>query len=223
MTIAITIPAYRAQRFISDCLESIDRLDLREGVEVVPMVAVDACPETAEAIGGGYYWSAENVGPYVLRNSLMQKIDADYYLSFCADDIILPQAIRELLSIASAGYDIIRPWGQNMDTDMKTPDGEPYHMGVLMVSREALKALGGYRQARIYSDTDLWNRAGDLGLKRIKIPKTLFLRRLHPGQITKSSIGLKTESHKQAKERSRKLRKQGDLCIKPKTVELEER
>ena len=141
MTIAITIPAYRAQRFINDCLDSIDKLDLPEGVEVVPMIAVDSCPETAEAIGGGYYWSSENVGPYVLRNSLMQKIDADYYLSFCADDIILPQAIQELLSIASAGYDIIRPWGQNMDTDMKNPDGEPYHMGVLMMSREPLKAL----------------------------------------------------------------------------------
>jgi glycosyltransferase involved in cell wall biosynthesis len=222
--VAITIPAFKAAPFIEETLESIHGQALDTGIEIIPLIGVDGCKDTAEYLRGGFFWSPENVGPYVIRNSLMEKVpNVDYYLSFCADDVLLEHGLMTMLDYAKQGYDLVKPKGQNMDSLLILPHGEPYHMGVMLFSREVLEALGGYRQARIYSDTDLWNRAKDAGFSRIKISETCFLRRLHGAQITKSEVGLNTMYHKKERARANKLRKAGDLKITPKVVQLEAR
>lgn len=69
------VAAHRARRdWLEACLRSIDAQRIGPGWAVDVRIGVDGCEATSALLlgmGRGHWWSAENVGPYLIRNSLI--------------------------------------------------------------------------------------------------------------------------------------------------------
>src|SRR5690606_19610199 len=128
-------------------------------------VGVDGCEETAlalEALGRPYYWSAENVGAYVLRNSLVAAAYADAYVMFDADDVMLPGFLPKMVRGLRC-KPIVGPSRIEVDETLqpRLPGGRHtlYRHGVCGVRHDAWTTLEGFRAERFGADSDFIARA----------------------------------------------------------------
>jgi hypothetical protein len=226
-TCAVVMAAYRAKRWILTTLESIREQETRDGWTYSLRIGVDGCEETSSLLlaeGEPHWFSPTNVGPYVMRNSLIELEPAEAYAVFDADDVMLPGYLASLLSwmrdgIAGASRHNIDPGGV-VTSDQRIP----YHSGVAVFSDEVWQRLGGYREWPIAADHDFVLRAKalDIGVTRIK--QVLYHRRIHPGSLTQDpTSGYRTEIRARFKADAERLTKRGDLYVEPVTTPLEYR
>jgi glycosyltransferase involved in cell wall biosynthesis len=69
----------------------------------------------------------------------------------------------------------------------------PLAHGTAMIRREALEAVGGWRERGWPEDMDLWLRMVERGARLAKLPRVLYGWRQHPGSATRSDPRYATE------------------------------
>lgn len=223
MIVAVLVAARAAERFIGECLESIDAQELLPGWKCDVRVGVDDCARTSLAVERPHHCSRLNVGPYVMRNSLMALSPADAYAPFDADDIMLPGYLATLVGIA--GQDGIAGGARS---DIKE-DGErtgkvhKFVHGVCVFSAAAMGVLGGYRAWPVVADFDIIARAGAAGVPVRKTREVLYMRRRHAGSLTNSpDVGMHATLRSDLTTASRKLTQAGERHVHPVTTPLVE-
>lgn len=189
LTVAVIIAAHRAERWILECLESVRAQRLPSGVHMDIRVGVDGCHATAavlEAHGERCWWSAENVGPYVIRNSLIGTARADAYAIFDADDMMRSRYLSALLraagtrAIAGAARFTVDSKGRALNAGRTAP----YQHGVCVIPYGVWERLGGYQPWRMAADTELTFRARHHGVDVVKVAAGLYDRRKHGASLT---------------------------------------
>jgi len=167
--ISIIIPAYNASAFIEECLDSIMSQD-KPAHRI--LLGIDACEKTLEkvkSISHKYhnlevYYADVNTGPYLVINSLIQKIPNDeYFITFGADDVMHSNLISTM----------------SCNNDAKISK----HDGVLFIRKDRFNTVGGYRSWRCAADTDMIFRLRKKIGRVIRIP-ILYDRGEHDGQLT---------------------------------------
>jgi len=220
--------AWKAKPWILKAIASIEKQRVRPGWEYELRIGVDGCEETSSAlleVGIGHYWSEENVGPYLIRNSLIELEAADAYAPFDSDDIMKAPYLDELLSwigsrgIAGAGRTQVSNKGRILRRRAR------FQGGVCVMSAGAWAKVGGYRPWRMAADHDLILRARRLGVPVKAVREPLYFRRKHPGSLTNHPVtGLGSPARDELWKHMNQLTAKGkDLCIRPRTVELERR
>lgn len=227
-TIAIIIPAYNAEKYIRECLKSIHLQYPSEGWDYDIRVGVDGCKNTAKVLDKmnfPYYYSYNNVGAYVMRNSLMLIKPADIYVYFDADDVMYSvKYIKICIDAILQGHEIVMPSKYQCDENLELLKSAPVFEqgGAMCFTHRILDLLGGFYNARCASDTDFMHRAEMAGYKIYKIPQGLYMRRRHNQSLTKS--GLTIHGGKYRKEVWQKMtadRENGIVKIIPRVTELE--
>lgn len=213
--VAVLVTAYRTPlAWLRECLASIQvsatRLPAHVSCDV--RLGVDGCADTAAALdadGTPYYWSAENVGTYRLRNSLAAVAPADAYIVFDADDVMLPPHLPVLVE-ALRTHPIVGPSRYDVDGRLKGRHLMKYVSGVCGLTHDAWTRLGGYRDERYSADTDLIARAELAGIP-VRIERDpLYLRRKHPESLTNAMpTGYHSPARKAAQARLAQARAQG--------------
>lgn len=223
-TCSVVIAAWQAQRWIADCIESVNKQIVLSGWQYKLTVGVDGCEETSttlRALGVGHYFAEWNVGTYVMRNSLMRVHPADAYAIFDADDMMIEEYLFTLLQevangIAGAARLTIDEQGKRIGAKTR------YRNGVCVISKEALSLLGGYRKERLASDSDLIERARLLGIRLAKVSQILYWRRRHRESLTqREDTGMKSLQRKELVRLFKQDRAAGFLWVKPVTTSLE--
>lgn len=227
-TCAVIVAAWRAAPWIGECLRSIDAQRRRPRWRYEVRVGVDGCEQTAQALdllGRSYWWSPENVGAYVLRNSLIGLGRADAYAVFDADDVMRRDYLYELLRILGNAGGIAGSARQTVNlAGQITSRMAPYGHGVSVIGDRAWRRLGGYRSWRIAADSDLVARAKALGIRVRASRRPLYTRRKHPDSLTQApETAMGSDARNAVKELSRELIDAGDLVVIPETVGLEPR
>lgn len=222
---AVIVAAYQAEPWIDDCLDSIEAQEPLEGWTYETRIGVDCCPGTAHVLklrGAPYWWSPQNVGPYLVRNTLMRPA-ADAYAVFDADDIMEPAYLRTLLEIMGDG--IAGSARIGMDENGRSsanPIVYPHAHGVSVFSAAAWKRLGGYRPWRIRADADALRRAETLKIPLTKHPDPLFRRRNHPNSLTNATeTRIRSPARKAAARETRRLLKKGQYYVQAEFAQLE--
>ncbi len=173
---AVIVAAYKAAPYIGEMIQSFDSLKNLDGWAWEIRIGVDACPETArelELLGVDYWFSPENVGAYVVRNSLIVKDRADCYAIFDADDIMEPAYLSTLVPMAvKHGFACShkRVFGANGTIEQN----RCYGGGIQVFTHELLEKLGGFRSDRVSSDLDFTLRAMQSGTELYITPETLW-------------------------------------------------
>ena len=228
MTVAVIVAAYQARAdWFDQCLASIDAsAATATGLAVHVRIGVDGCAETAthlEDLGRSYYWTPENVGAYILRNSLIRLAPSDVYVIFDADDVMLP-AYLSLVMGALQSHAIVGPSRLDCAADLTDKRFFRYRHGVCAFRHEVLAKLGGYQAERLGADVDFIARARSARIHPHITGEPCYLRRRHPTSLTKAAdTGFGSAARHQARKRMERLRLGGTVYVRPVTVPLEHR
>lgn len=228
MKIAICISAYRCEKYIMDCIKSIRRQSIPPECEIDIRIGVDGCEDTHKVLVDNkinHWYSKENVGTYIVRNSLIYLESADIYMYFDADDIMLEDYISHNICFALSKK-IVMAKKINVTEELK-PDPtcriiDEGRGGAMTFTHEILELLGGYQHYRVSCDCDFINRAKKAGITRFLIPRQLYMRRRHKNALTvNKDTNIKSEYRNDVVKEMKEKRNKGLIRIEPKTISLE--
>lgn len=206
--LTIIIPAYKAFRFISECVKSIKQS--AKGYEVQILIGVDGCRFTREYImkndfkGCEVYWFELNAGPYAVKNNILQYAKSDNILFFDADDIMCETMVKETIEgLAKSNlvsFDYVQFNEGSKDFVYKT-DAH----GCFACKKSLFELYGYFETWRCAADTDFRSMLDFNGVKAEKVSLPMFKRRLHNTNLTKSmTYGMHKPQRLEYWERTRK-------------------
>jgi glycosyltransferase involved in cell wall biosynthesis len=192
MRFSVVIPAFEAQAFIEECLDSIlTQFTALDDYEI--LVGVDGCPATlgkVKQIRSRYpalrlFWFPKNSGPYVVRNTLAYQARGEFLIFFDADDVMLPGLVawceRNIEHPGVVHFTYWRTWNNQGPKRKLITVGAA---GVFGIRRESFLRVGGFKPWRCAADAEFHPRAKRaIGGPVISVDP-LFEYRKHPGCLT---------------------------------------
>ena len=190
--VSVCITAYKATRFIKECLDSVANQSLflkSDNYEI--LVGIDNDQETLrylQTIAPQYknlrlLMMDSNEGTYITTNTLFEAAKYDYVARFDADDIMQENCIEEALA-KIGDCDYVRFKFHNFyETDKVRWHDVLIAHGIGMFKRNTIREYGYFRPWRIAADTELLHRLRDF----IRIGSTegvVFERRVYDGSLT---------------------------------------
>jgi glycosyltransferase involved in cell wall biosynthesis len=186
--VAVIVAAYQAKlTWLVDCLDSIADSATAAGVKYDLRLGVDGCATTEcsmAVLAVPHHVSDVNVGPYVMRNSLIALAPADVFVIFDADDVMLPGYFRTVL-VGLGRHALIGPSRIECDEHLAHIEHRPYKHGVCAFRSEVLERLGGFKAERLGADVDFIARARTAGIVPYVTKEPCYLRRRHGASLTK--------------------------------------
>jgi hypothetical protein len=220
MKIAICIPVFQPPPWyelvcLSSVLLAMDRATA-EGHEVSLLVGADGCEDARHRtleFGLPVYYSSENVGCYVMRNSLYAAAGpVDAYAYFDADNWMHPQHLILHADALPAGG-ITTPHSINVRKGKETK-WSIFPGGGGLISKEAWEALGGYRAERCHADKDAALRWELLGTPHKVVDMATWRRYVWERSLTvDAATDMRSDYRKQVKEAATRDRDAGILTI----------
>ena len=193
LNISIIIPAYKAESYIQDCVDSIISQTSPAKLEI--LIGIDNCISTRnklDKIKDDYpnlqvFFSDKSVGPYIMRNSLLDFAKYDNILFFDADDIMKDTMISNILKYYTNKSPIRFKYVNFKDIRKYTSNNTPHPSvahGVFFSSREILDKIGGFQPWMCGADTEFMKRCVRNGTRDVEIQDYLFYRRIHGNSLT---------------------------------------
>lgn len=164
---SLIIPAFNAAKTIERTLNSVVRQTVQPD-EI--MIGIDACTKTFDALKTilkdfpltdriRLFWFGENVGPYVIKNTLVQYTDVDVLMFFDADDIMKDNYAQRMLSIWGPKK-VVRPISSNNGNS----DKRIVAHGPITISTKDFLNCKGFEPWRCAADTEFLQRINQHGL-----------------------------------------------------------
>jgi len=207
-TISVVIPAYNAERYLSAAVESV--LSQTFGDFEVILVD-DGSADGTLSIAQGLarrdsrlrVISRPNTGLTTALNDGIAASGGRFIARMDADDICMPQRFERQLSFLQSHPEVVAVGGR---VAMIDPDGLPIATAfflrtheeidaanlagrcamahpTVMMRRDALERVGGYKFPSPAEDLDLWLRLGEIGTLA-NLPEVLLLYRQHPASVS---------------------------------------
>jgi len=196
LKISIIIPAFKAAEYIEECLNSIYSQNTVFTFEI--LIGIDNCESTKDKllqIADKYsnlhiFYSNESVGPYIIRNTLVQKATYPNLLFFDADDIMS----TSLISNISRKNDQVRPirfkyfnFNQGSDPFSSKTIHHTTGEGVFFIPKGTFKKIGGFQNWKVGADSEFKQRCNKNKILSIELSEPLFYRRLHNSSLTQDA------------------------------------
>lgn len=192
--ISIIIPAHNASDYIEACLDSMRCLTIPTEI----LVGVDNCDSTLikltqiqeKYLNLKIFRTSKSVGPYIIRNSLVEHINYSNILFFDADDI-MKDSMFTMLSTHNNGSSQIRfkytNFKNTADPSRSININPKVAHGVFFIPAATFKKVGGFQPWICGADTEFIKRSLANNLHTIEINHCLFYRRIHSESLTNTS------------------------------------
>jgi len=175
--LSVIIPAYKATKYIDECIDSI-----KGDCEI--LIGVDGCIETYNHIKHleNVYYFKENVGPYVIKNTLIDQAKYDDILFFDSDDIMAEGTIEKVTKTLNS-KDYVK---LSYIDFIKKPllSGIVYNNAVIGIKKDVFNSINGFYPWRCSADTELVNRLQYNNFSCKTISDVCYYRRLHQDNLT---------------------------------------
>lgn len=184
--LSIIIPVYNGSKYLAETLSSIDYRDT--DIIVVDDESTDNTVEIAKKFTNKVYTIAHS-GPVVARNTGLNHADSEFIMFLDADDILVPNAIQNLLTeiedndiIIARRQDFISP---DCDKQFKlTTSNYGVLSGCSIIKKAAFDSIGVFDEDLLCGDAYDWIlRAEKSNSKIKKIPLISCMRRLHSSNM----------------------------------------
>jgi len=193
--ISIIVPTYDNVEFLKECLDSVI-LSCGDSISFEVLVGIDSCRNTLKYVNQNkfnphikFYYFKENVGPYVIKNTLTLYSKSKNLLFFDSDDIMDKTMINEIISKLSE-FECVKPKFYNFSGDFNLEnikskkDNNLWGEGVFGIHKEIFLNLNGFEGWRCAADSDFMGRIQKNGVKINLTKSVLFYRRLHSKGLT---------------------------------------
>jgi len=206
-SVSIIVPTRKNTKFL---LESINSLlvSAKKCSKFEILLGIDNCYDTLNFLIDksikldpkiNIYFFPKNVGPYVIRNTLIEKSKYDYILLFDSDDILIESALHTILN-ALIQYNIVKfkfynfQDGKDYNDKSNLKLASMYAHGAFAIRKECYYELRGFYGWKCGADTEFMERYEARGYICCKIETPLFYRRFHEDNITKNKeTGINSE------------------------------
>ena len=192
--LTIIIPTFNNVEFIKECLSSVIKSVKSLNCEI--LVGIDDCEKTLNFVEKEifdsrirFFYFSQNVGPYIVKNTLVKNSNSKTILFFDSDDVMCENMVEEILRMQSFN-DFVRPKYFNFNG--KTPNSDVvskeklFGEGVFSIKKSLFLSMNGFEGWRTTADTDFIGRLYKNSRKSINTPTVLFYRRLHQNSLTQS-------------------------------------
>lgn len=204
--LSIVIPTYQNINFLIPCIDSILKsCDNQCQFEI--LLGIDCCYDTLNFVSQNsffddkrikVFFSSKNVGPYVIRNSLVEIAKYENVLFFDSDDIMMKNMVENLLM--SFREQVVRFKFYNFEEGKDYKDinnlktSKRVGHGVFLVKRKKFIEMNGFFGWRCGADSEFMERYEGNNNKSVLLNKPLFYRRYHETNLTRDkTIGINTE------------------------------
>lgn len=225
----LAIAAHEEQDHIVECYTSIMNQEYPSDWKINLMIGVDNCEKTAKVLdraGIPYYWSPENKGAYIIRNTLLHKFHADIYGYFDADDAMIQGYIKKTIKAIQKGSDAVMTAKYQCNSVLAKRSSKAVidDGGAISMAKRVLSKLGGYHHWRCAGDSDFMRRLEKAGFKITYINEGLYYRRIHKKSLTNSeTTKIGGDYRKKAWKDMCDKREQGVIYVQPEMIKLEYR
>ena len=223
MKVAVIIAAYNCEKYILECYKSVKNQVPCNGWTYEIRLGIDNCPRTADICRKHnipFYWSENNVGAYVMRNSLIALLPADKYAIFDADDAMYPGYLIKSLSLSAEAVMTAKINCNENLTPIQSARIE--YGGAMTFSHKLLSDLGGFYDVRCAADSNFMQRLNMAGYTIKEILEPLYFRRKHKNSLTiDKNTGIGSEYRRNVYRQMCDKNSQGIIKIKPTTAPLE--
>jgi glycosyltransferase involved in cell wall biosynthesis len=180
--ISIIIPAYKATKYIDECVSSI-----KGNVEHEILIGVDGCEETYNHIKhlDNVFFFPKNMGPFVIKNTLADVAKYEKLLFFDSDDIMDVGALDRLAKVVNS-VDYVKLNYINFNNNRSRIDLFAHKMNdaIIAIDKKIFNNLNGFYPWRCGADTEFTNRLVFNKMKSITPPDAFYYRRLHGENLT---------------------------------------
>lgn len=211
--VSVVIPAYNAERFLGEAIESVlaQTYPAAETI-VVDDGSSDRTADVARAYDGVEVISQVNAGPSAARNRGFAASGGEIVAFHDSDDAMTPDKLAvqvgHLLENSGVGCVLAEQelaieegaelpfWveGSKVPTVMPAKPAElanepDVHPMTMVVRRETFERVGGFDETmRAAEDFDWMLRASEAGVEIARLPVVLLRRRVHPGSLTQDAV-----------------------------------
>ncbi len=192
--ISVIIPTFNNVEYIDECISSIIRSCNGYNYEI--LIGIDNCSKTYNHIIKKYdlhdnklqfYFFDKNVGPYIIKNSLIHKTNSDNILFFDSDDIIIENSVKLIIDNLN-NFDMVRFKFYNFYNDLNNLEISTKHAdGVFAINKNLFLSLNGYEPWMCGADSEMVWRVQSNNKKIKLINDCLFYRRRHNNSLTVKS------------------------------------
>lgn len=185
--ISIIIPAYKAQSYIHSCIESI----YNQNIELEVLVGIDNCRETYNVIKGVYphvrlFYFNEQVGPFVIKNTLVDEAIYENILFFDADDVMETNVLKDIIEVLKNKDYIKLKYINFYDGRKIDKKGNVMDDAIVAIKKQLFNNFNGYYPWMCAADTELRMRLEHCNANRGSVPNVVYYRRLHGNNLTLS-------------------------------------
>jgi glycosyltransferase involved in cell wall biosynthesis len=190
--ISIIIPTYNTPEYLDECLNSI--LMSIDDLNCEILVGIDGCQKTLDYVKSKsfdvrfkFYFFNENVGPYVIKNSLVKISKSDKIMFFDSDDIIVSETISKVIKLLDSN-DLVKLMFSEFHTSEHLVNKQTlsYGEGVFGINKNIFLNKNGFRNWRCAADSDFMSRLYIDNVKISSINDVSFYRRVHKNSLTMS-------------------------------------
>lgn len=192
--LSIIIPTFNNVEYIDECINSMIRSCNGYNYEI--LIGIDNCSKTYNHIIEKYdlhndnlrfYFFDKNVGPYIIKNSLIHKTNSDNILFFDSDDIIMENSVKLIIDNLN-NFDMVRFKFYNFHNNLNKLEISPKHAdGVFAINKQLFLSFNGYEPWVCGADSEMVWRIQSNNKKIKLINDCLFYRRRHNNSLTVKS------------------------------------
>lgn len=184
--ISIVIPTYNGEKYIKECIESIQAQDFPHEIIVIDDISKDNTAEIARQMGARVIVNEIHKGQVAAKNIGIRESKGNYWLTIDQDDKLVLGALRKLYNELQDGSMIVmaklKDFPQAPD-QQKFCHQEPFRgilTGSTLFKKEVFDLIGDFREDIITGDViDLTNRLKRHNLEIKKVDFITCDRRIH--------------------------------------------
>ena len=193
--VSIIIPTFDNVEYIQECLDSVvSSCSLINNFEI--LVGIDYCYKTLKFITENsfdyrikFYFFNENVGPYIIKNSLSKISKSDNIIFFDSDDVMDVEMVNEVL-LGLKTSECVKPMFHNFTNNINYDDpkynleSKLFGEGVFGIKKNIFLKFNGFEGWRCAADSDFMVRIQKNGVTFNWTKELLFYRRIHNKGLT---------------------------------------
>lgn len=200
--VSIIIPSFDSSSFLKECIESIRLSTFHHQCEI--LIGIDHCQSTLDYIvenkdefkDATVVFFKNNVGPYVVKNTLVDLAKNEKILFFDSDDIINEDTLNSF-NDKIENYDFVRLTYRNFDTDSKNIgciESEIFSDAVIGIKKSVFNELNGFYSWRCAADSEFSERLRHAEKIGMTLSGISYNRRVHDNNLTvKEDTNLKSK------------------------------
>lgn len=199
-TISIIIPAYNAERFLKDALDSVSQQKCDEALEIIVVDdgSIDGTADIATNYQSVVYLKQEHLGISQARNAGMLKCRGDFIAFLDADDLYVENKLALQMEVLRNNSEVHAVFGhicefvtadESVQHQRKPVSDAPcYIAGTTLMRRSFAEIVGPFDTTIRFGEfIDWYSRARAKGLRDVMLPEVVLKRRLHANNTTLSA------------------------------------